>query len=711
MGLTSPCRGQHIGPMQDPFVTPEEPTAAEAIEAIEGDLDLFDDWMDRYGFIIDLGRKLPPFPPEWQDDAHRVPGCQSKVWMEAVLRDGRMFLAGASDAAIVSGLVALLLRVYSGPHARRRCWRPARIPEGLGLLRICRATAAAASPRWRPASATRRGDHLASGLSGPEALASGQRRRFWSDGTRVGLFLACFFAAGAVLTAYLPLWLADRGLSAAAIGDVLGLASLLRVVAVPGWGWVADRLGRDRSALFAAAAVRGAAARRCCPARPDLPRCGAGRARRRRRRRAGAAHRRDDAGAGGGAAARLWAHAGLGLGLLHAGHRGGRRLARTGRGRPRCPGCWPAGYGVAALLSAGDARPAALAGQARPGGVGRLGRPFRLALLATALIQGSHAAYYAFASLHWRAAGIPDAVIGLLIAEGIVAEIALFIWGRGLVERLGPARLTALAAARCLLRWTVTAFTVAVPVLAAVQLLHAATFACQHLSAMLVLRALPPGGRGWRRPCWRRSASRARPGSLIWVSGRVYGAAGGSSSCSWRWWGGRRLLVAPSSAGRSAPSMSAICRAMRASEPSGFVRGAADGASPVDRAPRTRRASQARQAGRSTEPARPGSYCSAARRPAMRRSAASATMRGPQLRRAMRASAPASRATGWSPDCCSPARGAAGLLRRIRRGLAQQRRELRVGEGRVRADRRSAAPARSGPAPSSAIAARCRAPP
>ena len=100
--------------MQDPFVTPEEPTASAAIEAIEADLDLFDDWMDRYGFIIDLGRKLPPFPAEWQDDAHRVPGCQSKVWMEAVMRDGRMFLAGASDAAIVSGLVALLLRVYSG---------------------------------------------------------------------------------------------------------------------------------------------------------------------------------------------------------------------------------------------------------------------------------------------------------------------------------------------------------------------------------------------------------------------------------------------------------------------------------------------------------------------------------------------------------------------------------------------------------------------
>ncbi len=75
---------------------------------------MFDEWMERYGFIIELGRKLPPFPPEWANDAHRVPGCQSQVWLEAALRDGTLYLAGASDAAIVSGLVALLLRVYSG---------------------------------------------------------------------------------------------------------------------------------------------------------------------------------------------------------------------------------------------------------------------------------------------------------------------------------------------------------------------------------------------------------------------------------------------------------------------------------------------------------------------------------------------------------------------------------------------------------------------
>lgn len=100
--------------MSGPFVEPEEPTPAAAIAAIGEELDVFDDWMERYQFIIELGRKLPPFPDEWTDDAHRVPGCQSRVWMEGALRDGRLLLAGVSDAAIVSGLIALLLRVYSG---------------------------------------------------------------------------------------------------------------------------------------------------------------------------------------------------------------------------------------------------------------------------------------------------------------------------------------------------------------------------------------------------------------------------------------------------------------------------------------------------------------------------------------------------------------------------------------------------------------------
>ena len=118
----------------DPFLLPEEPSAKAAIAAIAEDLDMFDDWMDRYQFIIEMGRKLPLFPAEWQDDAHRVPGCQSKVWMELVARDGRLFFAGVSDAAIVSGLIALLLRVYSGRPAEEILTTDPVFLKDLGLL-------------------------------------------------------------------------------------------------------------------------------------------------------------------------------------------------------------------------------------------------------------------------------------------------------------------------------------------------------------------------------------------------------------------------------------------------------------------------------------------------------------------------------------------------------------------------------------------------
>jgi len=82
-------------------------------ELIE-EFSIFDDWMDRYQYLIDMGRRLPEFADELRTDDHRIRGCQSQVWFVANEQDGRLYFAAISDAAIVSGLIALLLRVYSG---------------------------------------------------------------------------------------------------------------------------------------------------------------------------------------------------------------------------------------------------------------------------------------------------------------------------------------------------------------------------------------------------------------------------------------------------------------------------------------------------------------------------------------------------------------------------------------------------------------------
>jgi cysteine desulfuration protein SufE len=116
------------------FFAPTEASPDEAIAAISEDLALFDDWLDRYEFIIELGRKLPAYPAEWQDESHRIQGCQSQVWLAANEEGEKLFFTGASDAAIVSGLVALVLRVYSGRTRTEILNTPAKFLHDLGLI-------------------------------------------------------------------------------------------------------------------------------------------------------------------------------------------------------------------------------------------------------------------------------------------------------------------------------------------------------------------------------------------------------------------------------------------------------------------------------------------------------------------------------------------------------------------------------------------------
>ena len=365
-----------------------------------------------------------------------------------------------------------------------------------------------------------------------------------SDGVRVALFFAALFAASAINTAFLPLWFADRGLSAAAIGQILGFASLLRVLAGPSWGTLADRIGRRRPVMLAAGITASAAALLYLPLHGFMPLLLVAAAQ----------------GIAGSALNPLIDSLALALARAQRMEYGPVRsigsiaymAASAGAGwLLSVTGTWlvpwllAASYGSATAVTpflpeaASRAVPRAFAGL-------RLlaNRPFRLVVLASALIQGAHAAYYGFAPLYWRSQGMSDAVIGLLMAEAIVAEVALFAWGRGLIERLGPAGLTACAAAASVLRWSVTACAPPLAVLAAVQLLHAATFAMQHLSAMLVLsRAVPPERAATAQALHSALGYGAPGGLLMLLAGFLYARFGGMAFLAMAAIGGSALVL------------------------------------------------------------------------------------------------------------------------------------------------------------------------
>jgi cysteine desulfuration protein SufE len=94
------------------------PTIHDAEQEIIDEFGFFEDWTGRYQYLIDVGRKLPPLSDADMTPANKVDGCQSQVWIVVSGNAEHMDLRAASDSAIVSGLVALLLRVYSGRGAQ-----------------------------------------------------------------------------------------------------------------------------------------------------------------------------------------------------------------------------------------------------------------------------------------------------------------------------------------------------------------------------------------------------------------------------------------------------------------------------------------------------------------------------------------------------------------------------------------------------------------
>ena len=157
-----------------------------------------------------------------------------------------------------------------------------------------------------------------------------------------------------------------------------------------------------------------------------------------------------------------------------------------------------------------------------------LARPwFWLLMLATSGVQASHAAYYSFGTLHWQAAGHSDGVIGLLWAEGVIAEILLFACGPALTRRGGAASLIAVGAAAGVLRWTVVMGSDELWVLVLLQPLHALTFGATHLGAVrLISERVPAALSATAQSLHAGVANGAAMGLSMLLAGWIYQAHG-----------------------------------------------------------------------------------------------------------------------------------------------------------------------------------------
>lgn len=303
--------------------------------------------------------------------------------------------------------------------------------------------------------------------------------------TRLAFYYVAVYGTVGVLLPFWPVWLQYKGLDATQIGIVLAAATIGRVVANPLIAQTADRRGERRPIIVKLAAVTVAASfaffltdgfwpiivvalvffaawSAMQPLAESLTMLNV--------RAHGFQYGR----------VRLWGSIAFIVTAIGA----GEILGLTGEAvvLPMIVGAVAFTLVVVLFLPATTVAPSTTSGGAlRP----LLANGRFLAFLgAAALIQSSHAVYYGFATIHWRAAGYGDTLIGALWAEGVVAEIVLFALAGGLVGRLGPVGLVALGAAAGLARWIAVGLGDALALLVVVQALHAFTFGATHLGVI-----------------------------------------------------------------------------------------------------------------------------------------------------------------------------------------------------------------------------------
>ena len=314
--------------------------------------------------------------------------------------------------------------------------------------------------------------------------------------TRFSFYYAAIFLAVGIHLPFWPAWLAFRGLDAAEISLILSVGVWIRAFANPFIAHFADRSGAHRMiimisagggvityalfgiadgfwVLFVVNIMASAMFMALIPLGENLA------------SRASVEHGFDYG------RVRLWGS----ITFILAAYAGGWMVEKTGDAAI----LWMIVTAMIAAFIAGFGLPKRPARD--PASVPRVRFPafallrqkkFLVFIAAVSLLQSSHAVLYVFGTIHWRAAGISDDVIGALWAEGVIAEIILFAFSGAVVARLSPIRLMWIAAVSGIVRWAILAGTADVTILFATQWLHGLTFGAAHLAAMHhMLRTVP----------------------------------------------------------------------------------------------------------------------------------------------------------------------------------------------------------------------------
>lgn len=349
---------------------------------------------------------------------------------------------------------------------------------------------------------------------------------------RLSLFYAAIFLVIGLLVPFWPVWLESRGMTETEIGVLLAAAMLMRAASNPLVAQAADRHGSRRRmivilswgalaayglfvpaegfwALLAVGIVASVFFSSMLPLVETVTM---------------AKVQGDGLDYG---RMRLWGS----LSFILAATLGGWALV----GRPDDMVLWMVLAALALVVAAAAAMPDAKVPAAMPRRraplAGLLRDPrFVGFLLCASLLQASHAVYYGFATLHWRAAGHSATVIGALWAEGVIAEVVLFAFSGAAVARLGPRGLLALAACAGIVRWSVLGLGTGLGALVAVQFLHAFTFGATHLATMhFIARNVAPEVAATAQSLYSSTAMGVVMGLVMMTTGWLYAAFAGGA--------------------------------------------------------------------------------------------------------------------------------------------------------------------------------------